>query len=202
MAALAIGTVFGALAPLLEASDGMGHVAHVVLAAGWTWAALAFCVGLARKSRVESAALAAVSLTSAVIAYYATKFKQGEFQVANLADPSGAAQVSWDSFLSKTIAWCVVALFLGPLLGLAGNLARADGLRGLPFRVLVPVVTLVETTQRLRFEASLQGTVARATWTVVLVAAGVLLIGLVGHAVLARRPRASAERAPSLEGRR
>lgn len=74
VATLTVGALFGLLAPLLVAVGGsVGQVADLILAAGWTWAALAFCVGLARKSRLESVILATVFLLAAVIAYYVTK---------------------------------------------------------------------------------------------------------------------------------
>ncbi|MGW5676039.1 DUF6518 family protein [Streptomyces sp. NPDC003860] len=194
MTALAAGATLGVLAPLLAAVSGsVSHAAHLVLAAGWTWAALAFCVGLSRKSRIESVVLASVSLLAAVIAYYLVKLGQGEFLTADLNDLSGGAtQVSWASFLSKTLTWGVAACFFGPILGLAGNLARNRGFRGLPFRVLVPLVAIIETSERLRVEAPLQGPVVDATWSVILIVAAAIFAVLVGHTVITRWPRPSA----------
>ncbi|MBV7698376.1 DUF6518 family protein [Streptomyces sp. TRM70350] len=193
VAALTAGTAIGVLAPLLQTPDVLAaHVAHLVLAAGWSWGALAFCVGLARKSRIESAVLAPASLIAGVIVYYVTKLEQGQFLAADLDDPSKATHVYWAGFLSKTIFWCAAACVLGLILGLAGNLARNRGLRGLPFRVLIPLVVIVETSQRLRFEAPLQGAVASTTWSVARLVAVAVLIVLIADTVINLRLRRSA----------
>ncbi|MFF1714748.1 DUF6518 family protein [Streptomyces sp. NPDC058268] len=188
-AALAGGAAIGALGPLLGAAGSVGHAAHLTLDAGWSWAALAFCVGLARKSRTESAVMAAVSLVAAVLSYYLTKMGQGEFLTANLNDLSGGTtQTDWQGFLSKTLFWCVAACVLGPPLGLAGNLARGDALQRLPFRVVVPVVAIVETSRRIQVEAPLQET-SGTTWSVIRLLAVATVAILIGHAIMTRLPR-------------
>lgn len=75
------------------------------------------------------------------------------------------------------------------MLGPAGNLARNPGLRGLPFRVLVPLLAVVEMSERLRVESPLQGSVVGATWTVVRMAALSALVALAGRAVMTWRRR-------------
>ncbi|WP_374223115.1 hypothetical protein [Streptomyces sp. FH025] len=195
VAALAAGAVLGILGPLLSAAGGSaGQAAGLVLSAGWAWAALAFGVGSARKSRVESVVLAFASLVVAVIAYYLTKLCQGEFRKVDLSDPTGGTtQIDWFGFSSKALVWCIFALLLGSLLGLVGNLARNHGLRGLPFRAVVPLVAIVDTSQRLDVDAPLQGAVATATWTVIRVLAAAAILALIGHTVLTRRSRPSAK---------
>ncbi|POX49840.1 hypothetical protein C3488_16305 [Streptomyces sp. Ru72] len=197
VAALTAGTLLGILGPLLLTTGGSaGRVASLVLSAGWSWAALAFCVGLARNSRTESVVLAPAALVAAVIAYYATKLRQGQFLAADLNDPTGrTTQVDWSGFLSKTVFWCIVACALGALLGLAGNLARRHGLRGLPFRLLIPLVAVVDTSQRLRFDAPLQGSVATTTWSVIRLVAVAVILAVAGHAVISSRSRPSAGQA-------
>ncbi len=197
MAALTVGAMLGILAPLLLAVGGsIGHVVDLVLSAGWAWAALAFCVGLARKSRMESAILASASLLMAVIAYYVTQAGQGVFLTADLnAPPRGTTQVDWQGFLSMMAFWCIVACVLGPFLGLAGNLARNHGLRGLPFRVLIPLVAIVDTSQRLYFDAPLQGQIATTTWSVIRLMAVAVILALVGHALITWWSRPSARQA-------
>ncbi|WP_019075195.1 DUF6518 family protein [Streptomyces hokutonensis] len=192
--ALIAGVALGVIAPLLETTDSsVGHVAHLVLSAGWSWAALAFCVGLAGKSRVKSAVLAPISLVVAVVAYYVTKLERGEFmEPVDLADPSRGTHVYWAGFASKTIFWCVAAVFLGIILGLAGHLARNHGYRGLAFQVLIPLTAVVEMSMRLRSEAQLQGKLTGATWTVTLVLAVAAIVALVARAIVmsgGRRPR-------------
>ncbi|MEU8435958.1 hypothetical protein AB0F18_24195 [Streptomyces sp. NPDC029216] len=197
VAAPAAGATFGALAPLLgTVGNPAGHAAHLVLSAGWAWAALAFCVGLTRRSKAESVLLAAATLLVAVLAYYLVKLGQGEYLTADLNDPSGGTgQVSWGSFLSKTFVWGLAACLAGPALGWAGNMARNSGFRGLPFRLLVPLIALIESTQRLRVEAALQGAVAGTTWNAVRLVAAAVIIALVAHTLLTRRPRTSTGRA-------
>lgn len=194
VAALLAGAVFGVLAPLLETSGSPAlHAAHLVLAAGWSWAALAFGIGLACKSRIKSSILAPVALTAGVIAYYAIKVGRGEFtEAVNLDDPSQGTQVAWASFMSKTAFWGIAAVVLGLALGLAGNLARKQGFRGLPFQVLIPLVAIVETTMRLRVEASEQGGVASATWGVTLFVAVAGVVVLVARVMITRSRRRSA----------
>lgn len=183
VAALTAGAALGVLAPLLEmTSASPGHVAHLVLDAGWSWAALAFCAGLARKSRIESVILAPASLIAAVIAYYVTKLERGEILAAGLNDPA---------FLTRTVGWSLAAAILGPILGLAGNLAMNRGFRGLPFRVLIPVMAIVETSQRIRFEASRQEAIAGTTWNATRLIAVAVVIVLVGHTVIKWWPRSS-----------
>jgi hypothetical protein len=192
MLALALGAAVGILGPLLGAAGtAAGHMASLVLSAGWAWAALAFCVGLARESRLASAVLGVASLVVAVVAYYATKLGQGEFRASDISDRSGGTiYVNWHGFLSMTAIWCVVACVLGALLGLAGNLARNRGVRGLPFRLVVPLVAIVETSQRLHFEAEMQGSAVVTTWTVIRVLAGAgILVLVVMTWLAARSPR-------------
>jgi hypothetical protein len=189
LTALAAGVTLGILAPLLSAVGGsMAHAASLVLSAGWTWAALAFCIGLARRSKIESSILAAASLVVAVIAYYATKMSRGDFRSADLNDRTGrATHVDWGSFTSKALVWCIAACVIGSLLGLAGNLARNHGFQGLSFRVLVPVIAIIDTSQRLRYDAPLQGPVSTTTWSVVRLLAAALILVLIGHTVITRR---------------
>ncbi|MFP8884979.1 hypothetical protein [Streptomyces mangrovi] len=194
MAALTAGTAVGVGSHLLAATDGaMGQAAHLVLVAGWAWAALAFLAGLAQAARTDSAVMASVSLLAAVIAYYLTKLGQGEYLTADLSDPTGrTTYTSWTGFLSEVMVWCLAAGVFGPLLGLAGNLARNRGLQGLPFRILVPLVAVVDTSLQLRSSASPEGEVAVTTWNVVRLAAVAALVVLVVKTVLARRIGTSA----------
>ncbi|MGI5438856.1 DUF6518 family protein [Streptomyces shenzhenensis] len=189
--ALTAGAVFGVLAPLLEpVGIPVVHAIHLVLAAGWSWSALAFCVGLAQESRLRAAVLASVSLMAAVFAYYVTKLEKGKFQLlVDMKDPAQGTQVHWAGFLSATVIWCIAAAVLGPILGLAGNLAWDRGVGGLPFRVLIPVLAVVETSVRLRFEASSQGALAGTAWSVTRLVAVAVIAVLVAHVVIGRRRR-------------
>ncbi|WP_157876069.1 hypothetical protein [Peterkaempfera griseoplana] len=190
-AVMAAGALLGIVAPLLSAAPGLpAHVASLVLSAGWAWAALAFAVGLTQTSRVASAVLACASLVVAVIAYYVTKAASGDFRTLDPRNPVlGAVHTDWGTVVSKSLVWCVIAVVLGSLLGLAGNLAQGGGLPGLLLRLVVPVIAVVDTSQRLRFDAPLQGGVSATTWAVVRCAAVVTALVLIGHAIFARRGR-------------
>jgi len=193
--AVAAGAIVGVCGPLLASAGGqVGHAAHLVLSAGWGWAALAFCLGMMSEPRRRSAVTGAVSLLAAVLAYYLTKAGQGDFRSVDFHDPTGqTTYFSWDGFLSMTAVWGFFACLLGPALGMAGNAAR-NGPYRLPCRLVVPFVAIVETSMRLRVEAPLQAPVVATTWSATrAVAVGVVLV-LVVHAVAGRRRRRSAGR--------
>ncbi|WP_405982613.1 DUF6518 family protein [Streptomyces sp. NBC_00158] len=192
--AVLCGVALGILPPLLATGGGTaGHAVHVVLSGGWTWAAFAFAVGAARGSRAESVVLATVSLFAGVVAYYLTKSVHNELRAVDLggADPR-LLQESVNS--TGVLMWGLAAALLGPLLGLAGSLARENGPRGLPFRLLVPAMAFAETSMRLRVEASSQEPVVALTWSAVrwaAVAAAVVLAGLAATAGRRSRRRLS-----------
>lgn len=191
VATLVMATTLGVLAPLLVDVGGpVIHATHLILSAGCTWAALAFCAGLGRSRKIDSAVVATIALLAAVIAYYLTKLGQGEFITADLSDPTGrTTQTSWASFFSNSAIWCIAACFFGPILGLAGNLARQHGFRGLLFRAVIPAMAIIETSERIRVEASLQGDVADTTWSAIRLLAVAVLIVLVGKTVITSRSR-------------
>ncbi|GAQ67592.1 hypothetical protein SsS58_08048 [Streptomyces scabiei] len=203
LTALTAGAVLGVLGPLLEsAGSPMGHVAHLVLSAGWTWAALAFCVGLTGRSRTGSAVLAPACLSVGVITYYAAKLQRGEFrEFVALDDPSQGTHIYWAGFASKIIFWCLAAVALGAPLGLAGSAARESEYRSLVFRILIPLVAVVEMVMRLRTEAPLQGRVAYATWSVTLLAAVSVIAALVVRAIITNGVRGRKQRAAGTPGR-
>ncbi|MEV5487610.1 DUF6518 family protein [Streptomyces bobili] len=192
-AALITGVALGVSAPLLGAIELPAvNSLHLVLSAGWVWAALAFCVGFAFRSRIRSAVVAGASLTAAVVAYYVTKLIQGEYREwVNLDDPSQGTHIYWTGFLSKTLFWGAAAVALGLLLGLAGNLGRNAGPRGLSFRLLIPLIAIAETSMRLSVEASSQGSVASTTWNVTRLVAVAVIAILAIQEVRARSDRAT-----------
>ncbi len=185
--AAAAGVVVGASGPLLLGKGGpVGEVAHLTLSAGWSWAALSFFAGMAGKSKAQSAALGVIPLIFAVVAYYLTKASQGDFLQADLSDHTGRTMhTAWGDFLSMTAVWCFFACILGPALGIAGHLSR-NGPYRLPFRLLVPLVAIVETSMRLGNEAPLQGGFVAATWSVTRVLMVVAVIALVGEAAFSK----------------
>ncbi|MFC8434446.1 DUF6518 family protein [Streptomyces sp. NPDC057253] len=190
--ALTAAVVLGVAAPVLGTIEApVIHSVHLVLSAGWSWAALAFCVGVGFRSRVRSAVVAGFALTVAVVAYYVTKLAQGDYREwVNLDDPSQGTHIYWAGFLSKTLFWGAAAVVLGLLLGLAGNLGRNNGLRGLAARTLIPLIAIAETSMRLRVEASSQGMNASTTWNVTRLVAIAVVAFLAVQEVRARSARA------------
>ncbi|XVV34927.1 DUF6518 family protein [Streptomyces sp. CA-100214] len=188
-AALAVGITLGVLAPVLEdAESPVLHALHLTLAAGWSWAALSFCVGISCATKRRAAALAAASLTVAVLAYYTTKAQRGEYRSpVDLRSPSSGIYFNWAEFASKTGFWCLIALIAGAILGLAGNMSRRPGVQGLSLRLLIPLIAFAETTMRIVNEASRQGAVADATWNITRGAAVAACLLLIGRAISIRR---------------
>lgn len=182
---LVAGAVLGALGPLLtrqrgdggrEAVGGVaGHVVHLVASAGWSWAAFAFAIGWLCRSWRRAVWLAPAALVVAVAAYYLVKMGQGEFRAFDMT--VGYSQqveplpIDWSGFLAKAVAWWVAACVFGPLLGWSGALAREPHLRGLVFRLVVPLIAIVDMSVRLPGSPELDGAVATGTWSVVRIAA-------------------------------
>lgn len=191
--ALAAGAILGASGPLLLSSDGtIGRTAHLILSAGWAWAALAFFMGMLRPSKLEAAAMGALSLVSASLVYYVVKASQGEFQGVDLTDHTGqTTYFDWAGFLTKVILWWVFACLLGPIVGLAGNLTRNG-----PFRLLgqtvIPLVAIGEMTMRLGAEASSQDSLVTTIWSTTRIVAVAALLGLVLFSIFDRWGRGSA----------
>ena len=182
---VAASALLGICAPLLASSGGqVGQAAHLVLSAGWSWAALAFFVGMSGTSKRFSAVAGTIALVGAVVLYYVTKAAQGDYQAADLTDVTGqTTYLDWNGFLTKVVLWGFFACLLGPLLGIAGNLARASRHR-LPCRLLIPLVAVVESSMRLQNEASVQGDIATTTWAAIRIVAVAAVVVLVSLSVL------------------
>ncbi|MFE5806750.1 hypothetical protein [Streptomyces sp. NPDC056491] len=192
MYALVAGVILGVSGPLLLSADGaVGHAAHLVLSAGWSWAALAFCVGIISSSKRQSAVLGVLSLVAASLAYYLVKAGQGEFMAADLTDTTGQiTHFDWAGLMTKVVVWWVFAALLGPLMGVAGHLAR-NGPYRLPCRLVIPFVAVVETTMRLKNEAPmLNDALVEATWSATRLVAVAVALGLVCLKVTEQRRRA------------
>ncbi|MFF6908805.1 hypothetical protein ACFY9Q_23080 [Streptomyces sp. NPDC012389] len=177
--AVGTGVVVGAAGPLLLTTGGKaGDVAHLTLSAGWSWAALAFLIGMLGKTKLQSASAGTTALICAVLAYYLTKASQGEYVSADLNDTTGqTTYFDWGGFLLKLFLWFFFGFLLGPLLGIAAHLSLRSRFRHV-LQLPVPLVALVETSMRLQNEAGMQGDIATATWTVTRVAA------MIGIAIL------------------
>ncbi|MFE1337160.1 hypothetical protein ACFW6K_05720 [Streptomyces sp. NPDC058733] len=150
----------------------------LVLSGGWSWAAFAFLVGYFRRSKIESALLAASGLLVGVVVYYVFKFASPTSPIGEVVSGGPDGGLS-----SRILLWGVAAIVFGAPVGFLGNVARTTGIGGLGFRLLVPLIAYFETTQRLSTEAQSQGLVAEVTWNVIRFAAVGVAVALVGHTV-------------------
>lgn len=198
ISAVAAGVIVGISGPLLASTGSqIGHVAHVTFSSGWSWAALAFCTGMLGGSKKRSAAVGTLSLVVAVLAYYLIKAAQGDFQSADLNDPTGqTTYFAWSEYFLMVALWWFFACLLGPGLGVAGHMALRGSYR-LPCRLVVPFVAIVETSMRLISEAAQQSSVVATTWSVTRIVAAATVLALGACAVVGVRRRRSAEQVPS-----
>ncbi|MFC6987218.1 DUF6518 family protein [Streptomyces cirratus] len=185
------GVIVGISGPTLESTGGhASHAASVTLVAGWIYALVAFVSGLLANSKRRAAVMGFASLVVTVFAYYVTKAMQGDFRQPDFSRPSsGALSFAWGDFLSMLALWCVFALLLGPICGLAGHCARTGPFR-LPSQLLVPVVVICETTMRLSAEADRQEGLVGTTWSVtrgLAIAVFLVLIGIAAVSTWRRR---------------
>ncbi|WP_431961370.1 hypothetical protein [Actinacidiphila sp. bgisy160] len=139
--ALAVGAVFGMLTSLVNALSspyselgaritgtpwgGSAKVLSLLLDAGWSWAALAVAAGLLARTPAGGALAGPLSLVIATATYYATD---------HLLVDAG----------TDVLVWAVVAVFLGPFLGMTGAAVRRPGLPGLLAALTVPVGAAVQ----------------------------------------------------------
>ncbi|MFB8087437.1 hypothetical protein [Streptomyces sp. NPDC055992] len=148
----------------------------MLFSGGWPWVGYAFLVGYSRRSRLESALLAALGLVVGVVTYYLFKQLYPAVPAGVGAGPSAEVGIS-----PQILLWGAVALIFGAPVGLVGNLARTPGIGGLFFRLLVPLTACVETNQRLHAEADPQHPVLGFTWAASRAAACAAAAWLVGH---------------------
>jgi hypothetical protein len=180
-ASIAVG-IFGPLSLSIEGQAA--HVMNVIFSAGWSWAALAFLVGMSGKSKLRSSGAGALSLIIAVLAYYLTEVVRGDFRQVDFSDHTGqTTYFDWGNFWSMTLLWWFFACLLGPILGLAGNLA-INGPGRLAARLVVPIVAICELTNRNSVESSHQDSLVGTTWGVIRIVAILAVVALVVEAVI------------------
>ncbi|MFG3035671.1 hypothetical protein ACGFYZ_02085 [Streptomyces sp. NPDC048330] len=182
---LGAGAVIGALGSLTVRFDGpFFNVVGLIFSGGWSWACFAFMVGYFRPSKVESALLASSALAVGVIIYYLVKYTIPAAPIGMTASGGPGSEAA-----SRVLVWGMAAFAFGGPVALVGNLARAPGIAGLSFRLLVPLIAFVETSFRLDAEADLGGKVAEITWHVTRVVAVLIAVALIGHTVWRWRVR-------------
>ncbi|MEU8841324.1 hypothetical protein AB0D97_19690 [Streptomyces roseus] len=181
------GVVLAVLGPLMGKFDNpVCHVAALVFSSGWAWACFAFLVGFSCRSKAVSALLASLALAVAVVVYYVFKYVFPTSPVGQVVSGGSGGELG-----SRILVWGTAAFVLGAPVGLFGNIARTPGIGGLPFRLVIPVTVLVETSARLQTEAASQGPVVEITWEVIRIAAGVAFGVLLLREVMAWRAGAA-----------
>lgn len=196
---LGVGLLLGLAGPLTEKWDNpVCDTLNLVFSDGWSWVCYAFLVGYFGRSKIESALLSSSGLAVGVVTYYLFKFLSPTIP-AGLE--SGATS---EGIFSGMLAWGIAAFVLGAPVGLSGNLARIPSARGLPFRLIVPLVAIFETSMRLTAEADGQRAVVLITWNVIRFIAGAVALALISHAIWSwwhsRRTRSSKSEGPRARG--
>jgi hypothetical protein len=113
--------------------DGLWRAASMVLNSGSAWAALAVVGGWLIGRPLAGAVAGTVALVAAVVGYYAFGVLAGDRTDVGFAGVSGAVRM-----------WALLAVVVGPVLGLAGALVRRPGLVGLVAVLVVPVGVVIE----------------------------------------------------------
>ncbi|MFJ3876729.1 hypothetical protein ACIPW5_04635 [Streptomyces sp. NPDC090077] len=204
--ALVTGLLLGLAGPVVGKWHNPACVAaSIVFSSGWPWACYAFLVGYCRRSKIESALLAAFGLAIGVVTYYVFKEMNPTIPAGMEQATSIPAEMQMESESSnggQIFIWGIAAFVFGAPLGLMGNVARTPGVGGLLFRLLVPFIAFFEATQRLNVEAASEGAVFAVTWNVTRAAACVAALTLIGHAAWSWRSRAVGRVEPSARVRR
>ncbi|MEU4351092.1 hypothetical protein [Streptomyces sp. NPDC023838] len=194
------GVLLGLIGPASEKVDNsVVSGAGAMFTIGWTWACYAFLVGYWRRSKIESSLLAPLGLIVAVITYYVFMDLYPTLVPGLSSTPDGSVpeevrrQLVPDHggslLMDHVYIWAACAVIFGAPLGFIGNVARTPGIGGLPFRLLIPVITVFEANERLKAEADTQALIV--TLNTVRIGACVVAVALVGHTVWSWRTRRS-----------
>lgn len=134
-----LGFALGAVTAAVDVvAGGLGQTpawraVSMLLNAGCVWAGLAVLGGWILGTPWRGAVAGVGSLASAVAAYYCYGRVSGDRVGIGLSTLSGTVRM-----------WLVLAVLVGPLLGVAGALARRSGLVGMIAALVVPVGATVE----------------------------------------------------------
>ena len=113
--------------------DGLWRAVSMVLNSGSAWAALAVVGGWLIGRPLAGAVAGTVTLVAAVVGYYAFGVLAGDRAGVGFAGVSAAVRM-----------WALLAVVVGPALGLAGALVRRPGLVGFVAVLVVPIGIVVE----------------------------------------------------------
>jgi hypothetical protein len=139
LSAVGLGVALGVVSAWVDVraggleQDGSWRAASMVLNSGSAWAALAVVGGWLIGRPLAGAVAGTVALVAAVVGYYAFGVLAGDRTDVGFAGVSGAVRM-----------WALLAVVVGPVLGLAGALVRRPGLIGLVAALVVPVGVVVE----------------------------------------------------------
>jgi hypothetical protein len=162
LAAVALGVGFGAATSLSNAAvspsspDSLARVPSLILDSGWAWAGVAVLAGWLAGRPARAAVAGAVALLGGAAAYYGIDSVVRDEPLAGYGP--------------ELVRWWLAGLFLGPLLGGVGALARGRGLVGLLCRLAVPAGALGQMIVHPPGSGAPTGARA-ATWALTIVAA-------------------------------
>jgi hypothetical protein len=138
LSAVGLGVALGVVSAWVDVraggleQDGSWRAASMVLNSGSAWAALAVVGGWLIGRPLAGAVAGTVAVVAAVVGYYAFGVLAGDRTDVGFAGVSGAVRM-----------WALLAVVVGPVLGLAGALVRRPGLIGLVAALVVPVGVVV-----------------------------------------------------------
>jgi hypothetical protein len=146
--------------------DGLWRAASMVLNSGSAWAALAVVGGWLIGRPLAGAVGGTVALVAAIVGYYAFGVLAGDRTDVGLAGVSGAVRM-----------WALLAVVVGPALGLAGALVRRPGMVGLVAVLVVPVGVVVEMVGLRRLSGETFAVDPALAWAQAAMAVGAILGG-------------------------
>jgi hypothetical protein len=157
--------------------DGLWRAASMVLNSGSAWAALAVVGGWLIGRPLAGAVGGTVALVAAVVGYYAFGVLAGDRTDVGFAGVSGAVRM-----------WALLAVVVGPALGLAGALVRRPGLVGLVAVLVVPVGVVVEMVGLRRLSGETFAVDPALAWAQAGMVVGAILGGCSALVVRLREP--------------
>jgi hypothetical protein len=157
--------------------DGLWRAASMVLNSGSVWAALAVVGGWLIGRPLAGAVAGTVALVAAVVGYFAFGVLAGDRTDVGFAGVSGAVRM-----------WALLAVVVGPVLGLAGALVHRPGLVGLVAVLVVPVGVVVEMVGLRRLSGETFAVDPALAWAQAGMVVGAILGGCSALVVRLREP--------------
>lgn len=147
---------------------------------GWLWAALGYFAGFFATTKRIAALSGCTALTAAVISYYTLQLTQGKFEIVDFGTAHFDTHTYWAGYISKTTFWCAAACLVGPVVAVAGNVARRGrGKSVLIWRSLIPILAAVETFTHLHMETPSKGSIIETVWSSIFLSAAISILLMV-----------------------